>query len=281
MSDLKTMISQIQQQLSKVSSILATLFIFAFAVSAEVIAVPASGNTLNKALAHSSFGDTLLLASGTFRGRFTIPPGVTLISDSLHGAKIKANGRDRAIVLTNKSSIVALDVSGSKIGVYSGGSENRIEKCRIHHNEQSGISAVGYGVQISDNIVYRNGGSGIQLWDIPQSDFTIQNNTIVFNKNHGISIGGESDIHFFNNIVAYNSRLTIKAEPKVKMLQEFNVYYFNAEINMALPENNFSFNPKFYAPSKDLYYVTEDSHCLKNGRDGVIIGTRIYSHLYN
>ena len=274
------MIKVLQQKNSRTTRILAILFIFTSAVSAEVVAVPSSGSALNKALARSTSGDTLKLAAGTYRGRFIIPPGVTLTSDSLLQAKIKANGRDRAIILTNSTTISGVDVSGAKIGVYSGGLDNTIEKCRIHHNEQSGISAVGYNIQISDNIIYHNGGSGIQMWNIPEKEVTVEHNTIVFNKNHGLSVGGEATLHFLNNIVAFNSRLTIKAEPKVIILQEFNVYYFNAEINMALPDNNFSFNPMFYAPSKDLYYVTEESHCLKNGKDGAIIGTRIYSHLY-
>lgn len=262
------------------TGILASLFIFVSAISAEVIAVPSSGIALNKALAKATSGDTLELSAGTYHGRFTIPPGITLISDSLHEAKIKANGRDRALILTNNTRIIGLDVSGGKVGVYSAGIGNSIEKCAIHHNDQTGIVAIGFNVEIIDNIIFRNGGSGIQLWDVSDGDLAIKNNTIVHNNNHGISVGGDSHIKFINNIVAYNSKLTLHVEPQVKILQEYNVYYFNAEINMTLPENNYSFNPQFYAPSKNQYYVIEDSHCLKNGKNGETIGTRIYSHLY-
>ena len=228
-----------------------------------------------------SQGDTLVLSSGKYRGRFIVPPGVTLISDSLHQAKLRANGRDRVIILTNNNTLSGLDISGGQVGVFSGGSNNTIEKSLIHNNDQTGISAVGFAIQISDNIIYRNMGSGIQLWDIPKSDAQIEHNTIVFNINHGLSVGGESDIVFNSNIVAFNSKLTIKAEPKVIINQMFNVYYYNSEVNMDLPENNFSFNPLFYAINKNLYYVTKDSHCLKNGQGGSTIGTRIYSHLYD
>jgi hypothetical protein len=251
------------------------LLIAISAASAEVVAVPSVGWKLQKAISKSQAGDTLILESGRYIGKFTVPPGVTLQSKKLHKAKIVGNGADRVVILTNGSSISGLDVSGGRVGVYSEGIDNSIRDCLIHNNRQTGAVILLALPEIEDNVVFRNGGSGLQLWDIQANKMNaIRHNTIVFNRNHGVSIGGKSEILVENNIIAYNQKLTLKVDPLAKVTQEFNVYYYNIEINMALPENNYSFDPQFASLEFNDFNLQESSRCFNNGRFGSDIGVR-------
>ena len=255
-----------------------SLLIAITTISADVIAVPATGRSFQKALVMAQQGDTLKLNNGNYLGKFIIPPGVTIVAQTPDMVKLNGNGADRVVILTNGSTLNGITVVGGRIGIYSEGISNSIIKCNIHNNRQTGIVAVGNMPNIIDNIIARNGGSGIQLWDINNQAIPIEHNTIVFNINHGISVGGDSKVKILNNIIAYNHKLTIKSANNSEINQEFNVYYSNAEVNMVLPDNNFSFDPQFVSLDKKEFKLKSCSRCFNNGKFGSDIGSRIYNN---
>jgi hypothetical protein len=255
-----------------------SLLIAITTISAEVVAVPSTGRSFQKALVRAQQGDTLKLSNGHYLGKFIIPPGVTIIPETLHKVKLNGNGADRVVILTNGSTIEGITIVGGRVGVYSEGIDNSILQCNIHNNRQTGIVAVGNMPNISDNIIARNGGSGIQLWEINNPNIPLEHNTIVFNINHGISVGGESKVLIENNIIAYNHKLTIKSTNGSIITQKFNVYYYNAEVNMMLPEENFSFDPQFVSIDRDEFRLKSSSRCFNNGKFGSDIGSRIYNN---
>ena len=108
-------------------------------------------------------------------------------------------------------------------------------------------------------------------------DVTVDHNTIVYNNNHGVSIGGNSTIHLDNNIIAFNQKLTIRAESQATVYQEFNNYFFNIEINEELPDNNISTDPHFVNSANNNFELQESSHCINNGSFGSDIGSQIFS----
>ncbi|MCL2844038.1 MAG: right-handed parallel beta-helix repeat-containing protein [Chitinivibrionia bacterium] len=245
--------------------------------SPYIIAVPASARQLQAALARSQRGDTLILENGRYRGNFRIPPGVTIKARENGKAQITGNGRGNVITLSNGSSAIGLSVSGGRIGIFSDGIDNAIIANRIHNNS-TGIMAVAHFVRIEDNLIFRNSSSGIQLWDV-NTDEEIFNNTIVFNDNHGLSIGGTSAVGFVNNIVAFNGRFVVQINPESKIFQAFNVFLSYIQVNMALPENNFSFDPEFINPEANDFRARRTSRIFNNGRNGANIGSRIYTAL--
>ncbi len=250
-------------------------------VSAEIITVRASGSALTKALARSKQGDTLELEAGTYRGKFFIPPRVSVVSKELHKAVINGSGYSRAIIMLNGSTIHGISVTNSKVGVYSEGIENSIIGCRIYNNRHSGIVAVASFPRIEHNIIFRNTGSGITLWDVSTGTTGVTHNTIVFNGNHGISVGGESDVLIQNNIIAYNHKLKIKTSATSTITQMYNNYYMNVEINELLPEDNYSFDPKFTDVNTNNFTLSETSRCINSGADGSDIGTEIFANFNN
>jgi hypothetical protein len=256
----------------------AMIFLAAFALYADVIAVPASAKQLEIALARSQRGDTLILENGKYKGDFRIPPGITVTAKENQKAHIIGTGKERVVVLSNANTISGLKISGGKIGVYSEGMDNSVIACVISNNEYSGIMAVAYFVVIEDNLIFRNSGSGIQLWNVEASG-EISNNTIVYNENHGIALGGACRVGFTNNIVAYNGRLTVQINAESEIFQEFNVFLSYIQVNMALPENNYSFDPEFVNPAMNDFRLKETSRCYNNGRNGINIGSRVYTAL--
>jgi len=260
------------------SRFLITLLFAVSVLYAEIISVPASSRQLEIALARSQRGDTLVLENGRYRGGFRVPAGVTLKAKEVGKAHIVGRGRDRVVSLSNGSTISGLKITGGTIGVYSEGVDNSILGNIVSNNRQTGILAVAHFPRIEDNLIFRNAGSGIQLWDI-ETTGEILNNTIVFNDNHGISIGGNSKVGLVNNIITNNGRFAVKINEQSEVFQEFNVFLSYIQVNMTLPENNFSFDPEFRSPERNDFRLRENSRVFNNGRNGANIGSRVHTAL--
>ena len=247
-------------------------------IAARTVVVPNSSRSLNKALVKSRPGDTLLLEPGVYRGKIIVPPRVSLVSKELHKAKINGVGASKVVTLINGSSVYGLTVYNGRVGVYSEGIDNKIIGCKISNNSNSGILAVANFPKIEDNVIYRNLGSGITLWDTNSDTTGIDHNTIVYNGNHGISIGGSSKVWVKNNIIAFNQKLKIKAEDSVTVYEKYNDYYFNIELNGILPEDNYSFDPRFKDPLTDNFMLSDSSRCINSGEIGSDIGSEIFTN---
>ncbi|MDR0303327.1 MAG: right-handed parallel beta-helix repeat-containing protein [Chitinispirillales bacterium] len=258
--------------------ICAAILSFVFVVCADMIAVPAASKQLNIALARSQKGDTLVLENGRYRGGIRIPAGVSLVARETGKAHISGTGKENVVILSNGNTISGLKVTGGRIGVYSEGMDNSVLSCLISNNKQSGILAVAHFVRIEDNLIFRNSGSGILMWDVETSG-EILNNTIVYNENHGISLGGACKVGLTNNIIAYNGKFAVKISDKTQIFQEFNVFLSYIQVNMTLPEDNYSFDPEFKSPELNDFRLKETSRCYNNGRNGEDIGSRIYTAL--
>ena len=249
-----------------------------FVLCADIISVPASSKQLTVALERSQRGDTLVLENGRYRGEFRIPVGVSVVAKEAGKVHVVGTGRENVITLSNGNTIFGLKITGGRIGVYSEGMDNAVLGCLISNNRQTGIMAVAHFVRIEDNVIFRNLGSGILMWDI-ETTGEILNNTIVYNENHGVSLGGVSRVGLANNIIAFNGKFAVQISDKTEIFQEFNVFLSYIQVNMTLPEDNYSFDPEFRSPELNDFRLRETSRCYNNGRNGESIGSRIYTAL--
>lgn len=243
--------------------------------SGNSITIPSKKHsTITHALAKAKSGDTIWVKEGVYKEPIKLSSGISLISQSLFKAVINGAGSENAVSMSNKSTLTGFEIKNARIGVYSEGVDNTISKCFIHDNQLSGISCVGHLPMIVDNIIVENGGSGIQGWDVRSTISTVNHNTIAYNKNHGISIGGKSDIIVENNIIAFNEKLGYKVEPQVKIKLLRNNFYFNTELIPLLPSDNFSFDPMFISAASKNYMLSKKSKCRKMALDNKDIGAR-------
>lgn len=260
---------------------LITLFILLFFISANIIAgtslyVPSKEyKTISQALAKAKSGDTVWVKEGVYKEQIKLSSGVVLISQTLFKAVIDGAGIESAVTMGNKSTISGFEIKNARIGIYSEGADNAILKCVIHDNQQSGIICVGHLPKIMDNLIIENGGSGIQGWDVRSTISTINHNTIAYNSNHGVSIGGTSEIVIENNIIAFNEKLGYKVEPDVKIKLIRNNLYLNGDLLIALPADNYSFDPMFIAATSMNFMLSKKSKCRKMASDKENIGSRL------
>ncbi|MBD3391460.1 MAG: hypothetical protein GF418_05375 [Chitinivibrionales bacterium] len=247
-----------------------------FAPRGATLEVPSKEHPdIGRALSKAKKGDTVLVAKGVYRESFSVGSGITLLSKERFGARIDGGGAEKVITLVNNAALVGFDVSSGTIGVYSGGHGNRIIQCLVHGNTQTGIMCVGHLPTIEDNVVVYNEGSGIQGWDVRSTVSAVAHNTIAYNGNHGISLGGNSQLFLENNILAFNEKMGMKVEPQVKVTLRRNCFFGNTEIFESFPSDNFAFDPLFVAPRKMNFKLAKGSRCHNMGTDNQDLGARL------
>ncbi|MDD5674676.1 MAG: right-handed parallel beta-helix repeat-containing protein [Chitinivibrionales bacterium] len=242
----------------------------------SIIKVPSpAAKTITTALITARPGDTVLVADGTYRENIIIATGVCLKAQNNLWSIINGRGRGIAVTMGKGSTISGFIVTNGTIGVFSSGKDNSILGCSIERNWLTGLIAVRHLPKIEDNMIVFNRASGIQLWDCRQTVSTINHNTIAYNSNHGIAIGGSSELTIENNIIAHNERLGLKIiGPGDKILVRNNSFYANLPGAPAVPGQNLSIDPQFYAPWSMTFSLKAGSGCIARGLDAKNLGAR-------
>jgi hypothetical protein len=143
-------------------------------------------------------------------------------------------------------------------------------------NVQSGIVCVGVLPRIEDNFIVYNKGSGIQGWDVRTTSGSVNHNTIAFNANHGISLGGNTSITVENNIIAFNDQFGVKpGAESVRVELINNNFYQNARISTNLPSDNISADPLFVDGKRLNFNLMRESRSIGQGTDNQNLGARI------
>jgi hypothetical protein len=176
----------------------------------------------------------------------------------------------------NSSAISGFEIRNGTIGVFSSSAQAVIRQCRIMHNVQSGVMCVGALPKMEDNFIVFNKGSGIQGWDVRTTSGSINHNTIAFNQNHGISLGGNTSITVENNIIAFNDQFGVKpGEETVRVELVNNNFYQNARISSVLPSENISADPLFIDAKRFNFNLAKESQSVGQGTDNQNLGARI------
>lgn len=140
----------------------------------------------------------------------------------------------------------------------------------------TGIICVRHLPRIEDNIIAFNRASGIQGWDVRSVKGSINHNTIAFNANNGIALGGSSDIIIENNMITFNERFGIKLSPHSEKTQlNKNDLFGNLTVSNKLPPNNVAFDPKYASPRAQMDFTVESKlPCCAYGSDNELLGVR-------
>jgi OOP family OmpA-OmpF porin len=241
--------------------------------------VPSKGaGSISQAMIQAGAGDTIWVRDGVYRENEFIKAGVTVAARNLHKATINGRGRRIAVSLSKHSGIAGMKITNGTIGVFSADDGNSVRNCLISGNWMTGLMCVGHLPAIEDNIIVFNRGSGIQGWDVRSVVNSINHNTIAFNSNHGIAVGGESILIIENNIIAWNERFGIKVKEKamrdIRIMS--NNLFGNLTMHAELPPGNFMANPMFVSPRKKMdFNLDRQSSCIAKASDGSNLGARI------
>jgi hypothetical protein len=258
-----------------VASILCTMPVFA----SEFISVPSVGvTTIGQAMINAESGDTVWVSDGVYSEKVFIKSGVVLAARNALKVKIDGGGKGTVVTLSANCTLNGFEITGGTIGVFSKDDGNTIVNCRITGNWGTGIIAVRHLPKIEDNIIVFNRATGIQGWDIrPTNNASINHNTIAFNGNNGIALGGRSEVTIQNNLITFNERLGVKLSAKSEISKLFkNNLFANLQTMRALPADNYSFDPKFRNPRTKLDFKLESNQpCCMYGSDNQILGSRI------
>ena len=248
-----------------------------FSVNSKVIVVPSNGvKNITAAMTIAKQGDTVKVMEGRYRESVFINPGVTLLSNTLFGAVLDGRGKGTIVTMGTGSTISGFEVRNGTIGILSSSAQTTIRQCRITGNLQSGIMCVGALPNIEDNFIVHNKGSGIQGWDVRTTSGSVNHNTISFNGNHGIALGGVSSITVENNIIAFNEQFGVKpGDETVRIELINNNFYQNTKFTSTLPTDNISTDPLFVDAKRHNYNLQKESPCIGLGRDNQNLGARI------
>lgn len=247
-----------------------------FAPEAASITVPGKAPSIAAAMASVKKGDTVWVEEGTYREHIYVTPGVTLLSRAIFKAVIDGSGRGTVVTMGSNSTISGFEIRNGTVGVFSTSAGVSITQCRIVYNQQTGIMCVGNLPRIEDNVIVFNRGSGIQGWDVRSTSSAINHNTISFNSNHGVAVGGNSSIIIENNIISNNDQFGVKpSEEAVRVTLINNNFYQNAKFTSSLPSDNFSLDPLFSDAKKLNMMLHKESRCIGRGSDNHDLGARV------
>ncbi|MDG5816434.1 right-handed parallel beta-helix repeat-containing protein [Chitinispirillales bacterium ANBcel5] len=250
---------------------------FLFFAHADIVIVPSEGITsITEAMSVAKRGDTVLVKDGIYREEVQVNPGVILRAENQFKAVINGRGRGNVVTLSTGSVIIGFEIKNGTIGVFSSSSQAAILRNLIVNNQQSGILSVGHLPKIEDNVIAYNSGSGIQGWDVRTTSAVISHNTIAFNKNHGISLGGNSDISVEYNIIALNDQFGIRASDETVRIDLIgNNFFNNTKFTGTLPGDNVSHDPMFVDAQRMNFNLMSESKSIGLGKNHQNLGARL------
>jgi hypothetical protein len=241
------------------------LALYAPCFAGQVVTVPsADAATIALAMIKAKAFDTVLVANGVYTGPVLVKADVVFKSQSQFGAVLDGGGKGAAVTLGGNATVCGFEIRNGAIGVSSSRPGNAIVKCRITQNRQSGIICVGDVPLIQDNLIVFNKGSGIQGWNLTSTSASINHNTIAYNLNNGIALGGTSNAIIEKNIIAFNESAGVKTMEQVRTSMAGNNFYKNGIMPSSLPPNNFAADPKFTAPKDKLDFSLQADSPLKS-----------------
>jgi len=257
--------------------ILSGALLFSAFSDTKVIVVPSpDAKNIGQAMAGARPGDTVKVMDGVYREAVFVAPGIVFMANTQFKAVLDGGGRSTVVTMSTGAVISGFEIRNGTIGVFSSSGQAVIRQCRITNHIQSGIMCVGALPRIEDNFIVYNKGSGIQGWDVRTTSGSINHNTIAFNSNHGVALGGNTSITIENNIIAFNDQFGVKpGDEAVRVELANNNFYQNAKISNVLPSDNISTDPLFTDAKRFNFNLLRESRCIGMGTDNQNLGSRI------
>ncbi len=247
-------------------------------MAGAIVTVPSTGiTTVTTAMVKAKAGDTVIVENGKYKERVFIKAGVALKARNMHKATLDGMGKGTVVTMGPNSSLIGFVVQNGTIGIFTKNAGISILRCRITNNWQTGIITVRHLPKVEDNLIVFNRASGIQGWDVRSTVAAITHNTIAYNSNHGIAVGGSSNIIVENNVIAYNERFALKlSSESEKSKITKNNFYRNLRQVQKIPSGNYSFDPAFISPRIGFNFRSDPKLCCQiKASDNENLGARL------
>jgi OmpA-OmpF porin, OOP family len=211
------------------------------------IVVPKDMRTIQKALDEAEYGDTVFVASGTYRENIVMKDNVALIGQDVATTVIRGDGGKPVVEGANRAIIKNFTIEHGSTGILCKNTNPVIEHNIVRDN-RTGIHALISLPEIRNNIVYSNEWTGIFCELITSSQRTsLDHNFIAENGYSGIMLAHKSEVLIQNTILFNNKQYGIYVNEDSKRSRiVYNDFYGNRYSNnnfAVINETNISKDP--------------------------------------
>ncbi len=280
------------------------LIFVSFPLLAAIINVPVDYATIQEGINAAGYGDTVLVAAGTYVENISLRNGIILEGTGAEVTIIDGDANGPVVDIYSNTEIKGFSIINGFTGEYTGnmqelagiycaGSGVSIRDNIIDTGSQYGIYFCGFSTTssainnvicgheryglcigfdsplIENNVIRHNNWSGIRTWNAI-SNPTIRNNT-VFENNNGILFKNNIPI-IENNIVVNNTNVGIGEEFSI---DEYTFHYNNVYGNgddyyqAIAGVGAISADPLFVNSAGNDYHLQAGSPCIDAGNPGV------------
>lgn len=185
--------------------------------AANLIVGPHGLRTISEAIERARPGDTVSVSPGEYQERLQLRSGVSIISTTLHGARITAPGVAVLGENVHHARFSGFDIAGpGEAGMRISNSEVEIDGVRISGMQGNGMDIEGGQSFVQACVIEQNAGMGIYIHEAASP--RIEHNTIV-NNGHGstplpgIFIAGSAMPHLSGNVIMNNGAEQVWVSP--------------------------------------------------------------------
>lgn len=176
--------------------------VLASSVSAKTIVVPTQAPTITAAYLQVDYGDTIQVRPGVYRENVEMVQGVVLKGDDMYTTIIDGGRKGPTVLAASQAEITGFTIRNGIDGILCENTTPRIYRNIIIDNHGAGIGAYISQPHIKNNVILRNGYSGITLLGPTRAN--LRNNIMVWNHEYGLFVDEESQAKINNNNIWRN-----------------------------------------------------------------------------
>jgi hypothetical protein len=244
----------------------------------RVLLVPQNYGLIQAAIDSSEAGDTVFVSNGVYKENIALRDSVALIGASSERVVIAGDKRKPVVKGAQGATLRHVTVEGGHTGVLCANVFMAIEGCVIRGNRVSGIHCIITMPVIRNNIIFRNGGSGVFCETTRSHRGAIVHNLIAENSYSGVHLAGQSEALIENNTLYFNKQYGVfAAEDTRRSRLSHNAFYGNrhaANVTSMVDGTNVHYDPGysvFSATGYNFWDVRPEAY-KGRGKEGRDIG---------
>ena len=244
----------------------------------KVILVPKGYASIQEALDAADAGDTVFVAEGVYKVSLALRDDVALIGASAERTVLQGDRKRPVVRGAQGAAIRHFTIEGGHSGILCANTFMVIEDCVVRGSRETGIHCVISLPLIRNNVIFRNGGSGIFCETTRSHRGYISNNVIAENTYCGVMLAGQSEVLLENNVFYFNKQYGVfTSDGARKSRIVYNSFYGNRQAGNAtsqIDRTNMYNDPGYTAFSATGYtFLNVWPEMLRGkGKDGADIG---------